>query len=114
MLQGDDGLITDPKAVTNTFGQILSETCRGSQCLAFLAVKHRVEARPIIFPEDDSSSYNAPFTCAEMDDALEHCSNNAAGEDDMHYSVLKRLPEVTLQFLLSLFNNIFFYLTLPC
>ena len=106
VLQDDTGLLTDPLDVANYFGRSLSSISAGLQSPTFLAHKHRAEASPVLFPNDDGSDYNVPITRAEFNEALKQCSNTAAGEDGIHYQMLKHLPDVTIDFLLSLFNRI--------
>ena len=106
VLQDDTDLLTNPLDVANCFGRSLSNISAGLQSPTFLAHKRRVEASPVLFPDDDGSDYNVPITRAEFDDALKQCSNTAAGEDGIHYRMLKHLPDVSTCFLLSLFNRI--------
>lgn len=106
VLQGTAGLVTDPKEVANIFGEALSNISRGPQSPTFLRYKRNMEASPVNFPDDDGSDYNIFFTQAEMTAALRSSSNTAAGGDNIHYSMLRNLPEVSLSFLLALFNRI--------
>ena len=106
VLQMDGSLVSDPLEVANIFANNLSDISRGSQSAAFVNTKNRQEASKTVFPEDDGSDYNVPFSEAEMEEALKKCSNTASGEDCIHYSMIKNLPESSLTFLLELFNRI--------
>ena len=105
VLQVDDKLISDPHEVANLFAQNLSEVSRSLQKATFVTHKNKQEAMKITFNDDDDSEYNVPFSMAELVEALKGCSNTAAGDDCIHYSMLKHLPEISMEFLLQLFNR---------
>ena len=106
VLQHNGVLISDACDVADTLGSHLSEVSHGLQHPKFQQRKQKLEATPVVFPDDDGSDYNLPFTRAEFDEALRHCSNTAAGEDNVHYSMVKHLPEESVCFLLRLYNRI--------
>ena len=106
VLQSETGLLTAPKAVADHFGSTLSRISEGLQCPTFIVNKRLKECRPVTFADGDDREYNVPFTVVELEDALQHCNNTAAGEDTIHYLMLKHLPEESVQFLVSLFNRI--------
>ena len=41
--------------------------------------------------------YNVPFTASELLDALHKSHDTAAGPDDIHYQILKHLPDNALK-----------------
>ena len=45
--------------------------------------------------------YNLPFTSSELLDALHKSPDTAAGPDDIHYQIVKHLPNRTLETLLN-------------
>ena len=47
--------------------------------------------------------YNAPFKMGELVDSLKKYHDTAVGPDDIHYQILKHLPECTL---LNIYNQI--------
>ena len=106
VLEVSDTYVAEPKVIANVFARNLSEVSKGSQSPKFLHHKRRQEATPVVFPDDDGSEYNAPFTRAEFEEALRQCSNTASGDDDIHYSMLKHLPEESILFLLAVYNRI--------
>ena len=102
VLEDNGILVCDPAEVGNLLARNLSEVSRGLQTPEFLNHKRLLEASPFRFlDDDDGSDYNLPFTRSELDEALRHCSNIAAGDDGYHYSMLKHLPDITVQFLQS-------------
>ena len=42
----------------------------------------------------------------ELKTALKSCKDTAAGADDIHYTMIKNLPDTTLEFLLCIYNRI--------
>ena len=106
VLRHDNTLYTDLRDVANLFAQNMSVVSQGLQMPAFRNHKIRQESSLIAFPPDDGSNYNVPFTLAELREALRRCSNTAAGDDGIHYSMVKHLPDNSMTFLLDLYNRI--------
>ena len=106
VLRHDNTLYTDPRDVANLFARNMSVVSQGLQTPAFQNHKIRQESSLIAFPPDDGSDYNVPFTLAELREALRRCSNTAAGDDGIHYSMVKHLPDNSMTFLLDLYNRI--------
>jgi hypothetical protein len=50
--------------------------------------------------------YNCPFSLDELRKSLDKAHDTACGPDDIHYQLLKHLPESALQVLLDLMNDI--------
>ena len=50
--------------------------------------------------------YNLPFTSSELIDALHKSHGTATGPDDIHYQILKHLPNMTLETLFNILNDI--------
>ena len=50
--------------------------------------------------------YNVPFTASELLDALHKSHDTAAGPVDIHYQILKHLPDNALETLLNILNDI--------
>ncbi len=64
------------------------------------------EKKPLTLNSDNSESYNIPFVINELLDSLHQAHDTAVGPDDIHYQMLKHLPEISQYALLDLFNNI--------
>ena len=113
VLHHNNTLHTEPQDVANTFAHNLSNVSQGLQDPAFLKLKKRQESVPITFGQDDGSDYNISFTMTELRESLRKCSNTAAGEDEIHYSMIKNLPESSLNFLLKLYNRVWHEAAFP-
>ena len=89
----DNTLFTDPHHVANIFAHSTSVVSQGLQTAAFQNHTLQHESSLISFPLDDGSDYNVPFTLVELKEALRMCSNTAAGDDGIHYAMIKHLPD---------------------
>lgn len=107
VLQGPDGIVTDPALVANMFGESISNISLGWQTPQHNQAKQRLERSRVIFPNDGGEDYNCAFTSLEYENALKLSSNSAAGEDKIYYSMIEHLPAKTTKFLLDLFNIIY-------
>jgi hypothetical protein len=47
-----------------------------------------------------------PFTLKELKDAINKAHDTTAGSDDVHYQMIKHLPDESLLALSNIFNNI--------
>ena len=54
----------------------------------------------------NNEKYNLPFISSELLDALHKSHDTATGPDDIHYQILKHLPNRTLETLLNILNDI--------
>ena len=72
----------------------------------FQCIKNRQERHPLIFQSDNTEPYNQPFSIDELTTALGKAHDTAPGRDQIHYQILKHLPEASLQCILKVFNNI--------
>ena len=68
---------------------------------------HQVSAsaEPRISFLPDDSHLSDPISISEVHDALRRCGNSSPGPDGMHYEMLRRLPLLSLDGILALFNQ---------
>jgi hypothetical protein len=66
------------------------------------------------FTSDNSENYNSLFTLKELKDAVHKAHDTTAGPDDVHYQMLKHLPDESILALLNIFNNIWITGQFPC
>ncbi len=79
----------------------------GSFPAEYRRAKERVEAKPLNFEEgDDKKDYNIDFLPSDMEGALSHCKNSAAGPDGITYFMIMHSHYTLLQCLLYLYNKI--------
>ena len=72
----------------------------------FLRWKEREEKEAVVFDEKSEEAYNRIFTLEELKHALHQAKDSSPGPDDLHYQMLKHLPEKQLDLLLEIFNQI--------
>ena len=73
---------------------------------AFTSVRCRAEKQNINFSSKNVEVYNRPFSLEELQDALRRAHDTSAGPDEIHYQLLKHLPDASLLLLLNIFNKI--------
>ena len=99
--------ITQPRDIANTIGDAISfNSSSAHYSLKFQRIKNRQERHPLIFQSDNTEPYNQTFSIDELRTALGNAHDTAPGPDQIHYQILKPLPEASLQCLLKVFNNI--------
>ena len=99
--------VTQPRDIANTIGEAISFNFSSAHYSPkFQHIKNRQERHPLIFQSDNTEPYNQPFSIDELRIALGKDHDTAPGPDQIHYQILKHLPEASLQCLLKVFNNI--------
>ena len=78
---------------------------------AFASVRKKAEKQNLNFSSDNGEVYR-PFSIEELQDALHRAHDTSAGEDKMHYQLLKLLPS-SLLLLLNIFNKIWISCDFP-
>ena len=65
-----------------------------------------LEQNPINFTSKNDEIYNKKFSIRELLDSLKKAHDTAVGPDDIHYQILKQMPENSLEVLLDIYNDI--------
>ena len=73
---------------------------------AFASVRKKAEQQTIKFSSYNAEVYSMPFSVEELHDVLRRAHDTSAGPDEIHYQLLKHLPDVSLLLLLTIFNKI--------
>jgi len=97
----NNSLITETKEKAKVFAEYFEETLYIPQ----VAVDDNRE-RILEKIADMGDSYNAALTREEMDNTLRKIKGSSPGEDYVHNSMLKELPEEAKKLLLELFNKV--------
>ena len=63
----------------------------------------KLEKQTIKFSSDNAEVYNKPFSMEELRDALRRAHDTSAGPDEIHYQILKHLPDASLLLHLNIF-----------
>ena len=96
-----------PRDIANTIVEAISfNSSSAHYSPKFQCIKNRQERHPRMFQSGNTKPYNQPFSKDELRTALGIAHDTAPGPDQIHYQILKHLPEAFLQCLLKVFNNI--------
>jgi len=99
--------IEQPVEIANSIASTISyNSSSGHYSERFRRFKAHQEKRPIDFSSDNSEPYNLPFSRSELHSALKKAHDSAAGPDNIHYQMLKHMPESAVETLLEIFNSI--------
>ena len=106
-LQVNDLKITDTKSIANTLAEAFQKSSSTTNYSPeFQIYKHTIEKQKLDFGSPSIESYNIPFTLHELQHALDQSRDSAVGPDDIHYRLLKELPNISMKALLKVFNHI--------
>ena len=65
-----------------------------------------LEQNPINFTLKNYEIYNTNFSIRELLDSPKKAHDTAVGPDDIHYQILKQIPQNSLEVLLDIYNEI--------
>ena len=106
-LSVNDTDVTSHRDIDNALADNLS---RNSSSVfstdAFASVRKKAEKQTIKCSSDNAEVYNKPLSMEELRDALRRAHDTSAGPDEIHYQILKHLPDASLLLLLNIFNKI--------
>ena len=103
---------TDSKATSKTdIADTLGETfCHNSSSInyseSFLKIKTEQEKVKLNFKSQNDEIYSKDFNLDEIVEAIQLSHDSAMGPDEIHYQMLKHLPDTFLETLLNIFNYI--------
>ena len=98
---------TSKEDIANTFGETFLKNSSSRNYLEkFKNVKKQQEKNKINFKSLNNEEYNNHFNLLELKDAIQKSHDTATGPDEVHYQMLKHLPENALSTLLHIFNDI--------
>ena len=72
----------------------------------FLQQKEVKKLTALNFTSKNEEDYNRPFSMEELNHALYEAKDSSPGPDDIHYQMLKHLPEKHLEMLLNTMNKV--------
>ena len=106
-LKVNGDLLTGKSDIANTLASTISKNSSSSNYVpAFQRYQKVQEKQPLNFKSDNGEDYNEHFSISELKTALSKAHDTATGPDDIHYQLLKHLPEPCLEILLHVFNHI--------
>ena len=72
----------------------------------FQNIKKQQEKIKLNFSSSNNEEYNSLLNTTELKDAIAASKDTATGPDDIHYQMLKHLPDSSLDTLVQIFNDI--------
>ena len=106
-LKHANNLITGIKDISNTLASTFAYNSSSQQYTPkFQQYKQQKENQPLNFKSKNLETYNTQFSIRELMDSLHSSHDTATGPDDIHYQLLKHLPDPSLTVLLNIFNSI--------
>ena len=106
-LSVNDRDVTSHRDIANALADNVSHNSSSAFSTdAFASVRKKAEKQTINFSSDDAEVYNTPLSMEELRDALRRAHDTSAGPDEIHYQLLKHLPDASLLLLLNIFNKI--------
>ena len=89
---------------------ICSAFCHNSSSFkyseSFRKIKTEQEKVKLNFKSQNNEIYNKDFNLDELVEAIQLSHDSATGPDEIHYQMLKHLPDTSLETLLNIFNYI--------
>jgi potassium voltage-gated channel Eag-related subfamily H protein 8 len=99
--------LTSEQDISNKLGQIFSQNSSTQNYdPEFQKSKKQKEKTKLNFKSKNLEEYNRQFSLDELRKSLDKAHDTACGPDDIHYQLLKHLPESAHQVLLDLMNAI--------
>ena len=102
----DGGLVTDKEEIANKIAQAFEfNSSSENYGDKFQTIKAQKERKNLNFKTKKKFSYNRKFSLRDLKRSLKKSKNSSPGADQIHYEILKHLPDETLKLLLSLINE---------
>jgi len=101
--------VMDFPDIANTIAQTFSNNSSTENYSSkFQSFRRQAENQQLKFESSNYENYNNPFSLDELTDAISKSHNTAVGPDDVHYQMLKHLPNDALLTLLNILNNVLY------
>ena len=107
-LKDDQGnFITNHKDISNKFASTFSHNSSSNNYSEEFRdnIKAQEESTPIDFTDNNTYKYNKRFKLRDLKRSIKRAKNSAPGPDQIHYLILKNLPNECLLVLLDLINE---------
>ena len=102
---------TKSKSKADTFGETFANNSSPQTYTeTFRKVKNEQEKIKLNFKSTNSEDYNKLFNLDELLEAINQSHDSATGPDEIHYQMLKHLPESSLLIYLMIFGPLVIFL----
>ena len=104
---GADNKATSKPDIADTLGEKFCHNSSSFNCSEFFKkIKSEQEKVKLNFKLQNNKIYNKDFNLDELVEAIQLSHDSATGPDEIHYQLLKHLPDNSLETLLNIFNYI--------
>ena len=98
--------ITNKEDIANKLAQTFEKNSSSEHYSdEFQDIKSQKESSNLNFKTNKTFSYNKKFSLRDLKRSLKKSNDSSPGIDQIHYQILKHLPDQTLKFLLKLVNG---------
>ena len=105
-IKSNRNICSTAKDISNALGENFQKNSSSTNYFEnFQNIKQEREKEHLNFMSLNHEKY-LPFTSSELLDALHKSHDTFAGPDDIHYQILKQLPNRTLETLLNILHDI--------
>ena len=108
-LSVNDRDVTSHRDIANALADNISHNSSAFSTDAFVSVRKKAKKQTLKFSSDNAEVYNKPLSMEELRHALRRAHDTSAGPDEIHYQLLKHLPDASLLLLLNIFNKIWLF-----
>jgi ribonuclease HI len=106
-LETTAGVASSPKDIADTLGAAFAKNSSTANYTdKFKEFKAKAEKISVGFKSNNREHYNRPITVQELDTALRKAKNSSTGPDEVHYQILKHLPNTCKNTMVALFNHL--------
>jgi len=106
--------VTDCPDIANTVAQTFSNNSSSENYSSkFQVYRRQAENQRMKFKSNNYENYNNPFFLDELTDVIFKSHDTAVGPGDVHYQMVKHLPDDALLTLLNTLNNILGFGKIP-
>ena len=99
--------ITNTGDIANVLGQSIARNSSSENYRReFQKHKTSSERSALRFRMSENHYYNKRFSMMELRNSLNRAHDTAVGPDDIHYQIIKNIPDIGLLTLLNIFNTI--------
>ena len=108
-LEVNNNKITDIEDISNELAHTFSDNSSShNYSVRFQSFRSQAETQHLRFKSKNNESYNNPFSTEELTDTISKAHDTAVGPDEIHYQMLKHLPNEALQTLFGALNAIWY------
>lgn len=104
-LKHNDTLVTNPKDIADLFAKQFANNSSSSNYSSSFIDYSKTKQISLNF-DNNGEPYNSKFSMLELKSALKMCKGSSPGPDNIRYEMLKKLNDISLQYILDFYNLI--------